>query len=81
MKSQDLKTNFHFAKKVINGLILWFLYLLGILHHTTVNRKGISVDAILSATHTLDYLISMCKMNVSTNEDFPMSLQLQELLG
>ena len=49
MKSPFCKT------RAINGLFLWFLDLLGLLYHTTMDRKGVSVDAILSAAHTFDY--------------------------
>ena len=49
MKSPFCKT------KAINGLFLSLLDLLGLLYHTTMNRKGVSVDAILSAAHAFDY--------------------------
>ena len=39
-----------------------FLDLLGILYHTTMDRKGISVDAILSAAHSFDYLHAECML-------------------
>ena len=49
MKSPFCKT------KVINGLLLSLLDLLCLLYHTTMDRKGVSVDAILSDAHAFDY--------------------------
>ena len=34
--------------------IVWFLDLLGLLCHSTVDRKGVSADAILSAAQVVD---------------------------
>ena len=36
------------------GFIVWFLGILGLLYHTTVDRKGISADVILSAAHAVN---------------------------
>jgi len=33
---------------------VWFLDLSGLLHHNTVDRKGISASAILSSAHAVD---------------------------
>ena len=49
--------------------------MLGLLYHTIMDRKGVSVDAILSPpTHLL---LIMCKINITISEDLPMLLQLQ----
>ena len=37
-------------------------HLAGISYHTVVDRQGIKADAILSATHAVDYLLAMCKV-------------------
>ena len=38
-------------------MLVWFLGLLGVLYHTTVDKKGILADAILLAAHTVDYVL------------------------
>ena len=38
--------------------------LLGLLHHTTVNRKGIPADAILSAARKDNQLLFQININV-----------------
>ena len=53
-KSWGLKVKFHFPKQIMDGLFMWFLGLLGLLHHITVDRKDISADALLLAAHALD---------------------------
>ena len=40
--------------QVINGMLMWFLDLLGLLYHSTVDRKCILADVILPAAHTVD---------------------------
>ena len=37
-------------------MLVWFLDLLGLLYHSTVNRKDIA-DEILSTAHPFDYLL------------------------
>ena len=69
MKSPFCKT------KAINGLLLWFLDLLGLLYHTRMDKKGISIDAILSSAHAFDYYYAQNEYHSS--EDLSMLLQLQ----
>ena len=42
---------------------MWFLDLLGLLFHTTVDRKGISADTISLATHAVDKSLCECYCN------------------
>ena len=44
-----------------------------------MDRKGVSVDAMLSAAHAFDS--NYVKMNITISEDLPMLLQLQQLLS
>ena len=57
--------------------------LAGLFHYSTVDRKGISADTVLSATHTVDcYMqISGIEVFLYCSEDLLMPLQLQELFG
>ena len=49
------KTKFDFLQnQVINRMLVWFLDMLGLLYHSTVDRKSILEDAIVSASHTID---------------------------
>ena len=50
------KRQFDFLQNqiIINGKLVWFLHLLDLLYHSTVDRKDILADAILSDTHTFN---------------------------
>ena len=50
LKSQNMISFLQNANYEWNVCVIFRL--LGLLHHTKVNRKGIPVDAILTATHT-----------------------------
>jgi len=62
--------------------IVWFLDLLGLLYHNTVDRKVISAGAILLAAHAVEQLLcTKCKFSVNNYEDLPTLLLIQELVG
>ena len=51
----EIPRQFDFLQKlIINGIVVWFSDLLGVLYHSTVGRKGTLTDVMLSDANAMD---------------------------
>ena len=59
-ESQNTITFLQKAKLIMNWMFMWYLDFLRLLYHATVDKKGASTDAILSAGHSDNLLWMEC---------------------